>query len=166
MKSAALVASLLLMALTHHDATGGSGQCQGKTVNVYLKSSSLQRGDLFSLPDTYIKLTVGRETRTTGVIPNNQTAVFKQWFVFKKAQSNVLEIQVWDEDGGLNGKDDFMGKCLIRLQKPGCRSFREVRERSAGFQGVAPAPVRPVQGTHDSGGISPAAPVLCSPEGV
>ena len=47
---------------------------------------------------------------------------------------------------------------------PGFRSFREVPERSAGFQGVAPAPVRPVLGTHDSGGISPAAPVLCSAE--
>lgn len=46
----------------------------------------------------------------------------------------------------------------------GFRSFREVLECSAGFQGVAPAPVRPVRGTHDSGGISPAAPVLCSAE--
>lgn len=46
----------------------------------------------------------------------------------------------------------------------GCRSFREVLECSIGFQGVAPAPVRPVWGTHDSGGISPAAPVLCLTE--
>ncbi|XP_034410401.1 protein MAL2 [Cyclopterus lumpus] len=43
----------------------------------------------------------------------------------------------------------------------GCRSFREVPECSVGFQGVASAPVGPVEGTHDSGGISPAAPFLC-----
>lgn len=41
-------------------------------------------------------------------------------------------------------------------QMRGCGGdFGEVRERSTGFQGVAPAPVRPVWGTHDSGGISP-----------
>lgn len=48
----------------------------------------------------------------------------------------------------------------------GCSGFLEVIERSTGFQGVAPAPVRPVWGTHDSLGISPAAPVHCLTEWV
>lgn len=39
--------------------------------------------------------------------------------------------------------------------------FRDVIECSIVFQGVSPAPVRPVQGTYDSRGISPAAPVFC-----
>lgn len=44
----------------------------------------------------------------------------------------------------------------------GCRSFRADRERGAGFQGVAPVHLSDLfeGGTHDSGGISPAAPVL------
>lgn len=39
----------------------------------------------------------------------------------------------------------------------GCGSFRALLECSTNFQGVAPAPVRPVWGggTHDSGGIFP-----------
>lgn len=63
-------------------------------------------------------MTVGKVTMTTGVIHNQKFAVFKQWFVFKKAQSDILKIEVWDKDRGLNGDDDFMGKCLIQLQKP------------------------------------------------
>lgn len=46
----------------------------------------------------------------------------------------------------------------------GRRIVREVRERSTGFQGVAPAPVRPVWGTHDSRGISPSPPAYCLTE--
>lgn len=46
-----------------------------------------------------------------------QTTVFQQWFTFENAQSDILEIEVWDEDGGLNGKDNLMGKCQIQLYK-------------------------------------------------
>lgn len=49
---------------------------------------------------------------------------------------------------------------MIRMS--GCRSFRADRERGTGFQGVAPVHLSDLfeGGTHDSGGISPAALVL------
>lgn len=54
MKCAALVASLFLRVLSCPGATGESGSCQGKTVDVYLDSSFISGGDYF--PDTYVKV--------------------------------------------------------------------------------------------------------------
>lgn len=54
MKCAALVASLFLRVLSCPGATGESGSCQGKTVDVFLDSSFISGGDYF--PDTYVKV--------------------------------------------------------------------------------------------------------------
>lgn len=62
-------------------------------------------------------MTDGEVTNTTGVIENKKYAEFKQWFTFKNAQSDMLKIEVWDKDSGLNGDDDLMGKCQIQLHK-------------------------------------------------
>lgn len=62
-------------------------------------------------------MTLGEVTNTTAVIENKKYAEFKQWFAFGNAQSDILKIEVWDEDSGLNGDDDLMGTCQIQLQK-------------------------------------------------
>lgn len=54
MKCAALVVSLVLRVLSCPGATGESGSCQGKTVDVFLDSSFISDGDYF--PDTYVKV--------------------------------------------------------------------------------------------------------------
>lgn len=70
-------------------------------------------------------MTIGKVTRTTAVIINKQTTVFQQWFTFENAQSHIL-IEVWDEDGGLNGKYDLMGKkfycgtCVCKITHFNC----------------------------------------------
>lgn len=54
MKCAALVPLLLLMVLSHPEATDRFSGCKGKSVNVYPSHSFLHGGDTFSPPDTYI----------------------------------------------------------------------------------------------------------------
>lgn len=50
----ALVAFLILTVQTSPSATGESGSCQGKPVDVFLDSSFIRPGDY--LPDTYVKV--------------------------------------------------------------------------------------------------------------
>lgn len=61
-------------------------------------------------------MTIGEVPKTTGVIKNQKYAAFKQWFAFKNSQSDILKIEVWDEENSLIG--DLMGECQIPLHKP------------------------------------------------
>lgn len=56
-------------------------------------------------------------TNATRVVENQKYAAFNEWFSFKNAQSDELDVEVWDRDTGLAGDDDLMGRCRVKLDK-------------------------------------------------
>lgn len=61
-------------------------------------------------------MTIGDVTNTTAVTDDKKYVTFKYWIDFGNPQSDILDIEVWDQDGELTD-DDFMGKCRIPLKK-------------------------------------------------
>lgn len=59
---------------------------------------------------------IGYETQTSEVVPDQYSAIFEEWFFFKDAQGDDLNVQAWDQDGFLDS-DDLMGTCVIKLIK-------------------------------------------------
>lgn len=60
---------------------------------------------------------MGDVTNATRVVEDEKYAAFNEWFSFKRAQSDELDVEVWDRDGGLAREDHPVGRCRIKLNK-------------------------------------------------
>ncbi|KAG7224977.1 hypothetical protein INR49_014894 [Caranx melampygus] len=107
----AVFASLLVV-LT---AQAVSASCIGKTVEVYVANGQGLTGDGLGRPDPYVKVTIGEKTNRTSTIDDDSNPVWGETFKVRSASSNLLEIEVWEEDSGLFGGDDHLGTCKEKL---------------------------------------------------
>ncbi|KAG7221286.1 hypothetical protein INR49_017353 [Caranx melampygus] len=109
----AVFASLLVV-LTAQAVTSS---CVGKTVDVWVANGHGLTGDGLQDPDPYVLVTIGDETEKTKVIYSNSNPAWWQKFQFTSVTSDLMKIDVWEEDSVT--ADDNLGTCIEQLRSDG-----------------------------------------------
>lgn len=119
------VGSASTTALLGQASAASSGPDKGNPVDVTIEKGwgfkAESRGLLQSdVPDTYVKLTFGSSPRVwrTKTIKNSFTPFWQETQQFEmRDHSQIISIEVWDEDTGSNDTDDMLGSARVSVGK-------------------------------------------------
>ncbi|KAM3610975.1 uncharacterized protein V6R79_011512 [Siganus canaliculatus] len=123
MMKLALLASLLVVI----PCLAAAGSCVGKNVEVWVTNGNDLTGDgPVSNPDPYVILKIGNQVRRTSTVYGSANPNWWERFEFKKVDSNIMIINIWEADSGLRGDDDHLGTCVVPLESGGDK-YRNIR---------------------------------------
>lgn len=123
--SAATIALVGQATSTSAGSTSTAGPDKGTPVDVTIEkawglkaeSRGLLRADI---PDAYVRLTFGSSPRVwrTKTIKNSYTPFWQETQQFEmRDHSQIVNVEVWDEDSGSSDKDDMLGAARVSVGK-------------------------------------------------
>ncbi|XP_028314196.1 perforin-1-like [Gouania willdenowi] len=107
MKFAAIIALLAFVLLR----VAVAENCYNKKVLVKVKDGHDLNGEEDTEPDSYVTVKIGDKIHSTRVARSTCDPDWSERFTFDSVDSNIMKIEVWNENGDDDDDDDLLGTC-------------------------------------------------------